>query len=206
MIGELECPHWKLGSKNHPLSRTPVIGAPQLLAVHVPGNQQSDRSECGHDAPAVRRRSGVCLRRFGVPFDFRRAGKCRSFPYDFSGRLIERVHLPLVLGQIVNRLHVAIQSGPKALVAGLADGRRDENAIAPGDWARVCDARYRRLPLDVLPARDVPLGYSALTVAVAAAGVASEGRPVSGCDRCNGCNGCDGCGGCGGATAVRQVR
>ena len=23
MIGELECPHWKAGSKNHPLSSTP---------------------------------------------------------------------------------------------------------------------------------------------------------------------------------------
>ena len=102
-----------------------------------------------------------------------------ALPQDLSGRLVQAVDLPLVRRQVVHRLHVAIQPGLEAVVAGAADRGGREHAVAPHDRARGGDAGNRRLPLDVLAARDVPLGDRALAVAVAGAAVAAERRPVA---------------------------
>ena len=100
---------------------------------------------------------------------FGHAGERRPLPHDLPGRLVEAVDLPLVLRQVVHWLHVAVESRPEGLVAGLADGGGHEDAVAPHDRARGGDAGNRRLPLDVLAGRDVPFGHRALAVAVARA-------------------------------------
>src|SRR4029079_2136965 len=114
-----------------------------------------------------------------VTFGARRAAGGRSLPQDLSGRLVQAVQLPFVRREIVNRLHVAVETGLDAVIAGAADRRRRKHAVTPHDWARVRDAGDRRLPLDVLAARGVPIGDRALSVAIAGARVAAQWRPGS---------------------------
>ena len=155
------------------------IDAPQLLAVEVPRDEHAGRSEHGDDAPAVSHRRRAGLTALGVPLRLRCRGDGGALPENLSGRLVERVDLPLMLGQVVHRLDVTVQAGPERVVAGLADRGDREHAIAPDHRARVGDAGNRRLPLDVLSARDVPLGDRALTVAVARRAVATKRGPVA---------------------------
>ena len=153
--------------------------APQFRAVVVPRDHHAGRSEHRHDTPAIGHRRRTGLAALGVAFRSGCATDGAPLPQDLSGRLIDAVDLPFVRRQIVDGLDVAVESGLEAVVAGFADRRGGEDPVAPHDRTRHRDAGNRRLPFDILAARHIPFGDRALSVAVAAAAIASERWPVA---------------------------
>src|SRR6185436_19744712 len=150
------------------------VDAPQLLAVEVPRDEHAGRSEHRDDVLPVCRWRGAGLTALRVPLRLRRAAGRGALPENLARGFVEAVDLPFVRREIVDRFHVAVQTSAERAVAGLAQRGRDEDAVTPHDRARVRDAGDRRLPLDVLAGRDVPLGDGALTVAVAVVAFAAE--------------------------------
>ena len=123
MIGELECPHCVSGSKNQPLSSTPM----SVFQSGLPSMSQAASMPIEPNIATTRRPSVtgvefawlalVCRLTFGAPLN------AVALPQDLAGRLVEAVDLPGVLREVVDRRDVAVEPGPERLVAGAADRR-----------------------------------------------------------------------------------
>ena len=143
MIGELECPHCVSGSKNQPLSMTPM----SVCQSGLPSMSHAASMPIEPNIATTRRPSvaGVELAwlDFGVPLHLRRAFESVALPQDLSRRLIEAIDFPGVLRKVVHRRDVAIEPCSERLVTGAADGRHHEHTVAPHHGARVGNAGNR---------------------------------------------------------------
>src|SRR5262249_731796 len=139
---------------------------------------QPFRAEAGDDVLAVGRRGAVGLAALPVPLDLRHALVGRPRPEDRARVAVQAKHLPGVLRRVVDGSNVAVVADADLRVLVAADGRGEEDAVAPDDGAGVAQPGDRRLPADVLPLLEVPADGRLLAVGHARAARAAERRPV----------------------------
>src|SRR5207248_684240 len=99
------------------------------------------RSERHDDALAVGDRCRGRLARFRMALRPGNPFVGDALPENFSRSLVERDDLPGVLRHILRRLDVAVETRPDSGGGIAAHRGRDEETIAPDDWARHGDAR-----------------------------------------------------------------
>src|SRR3712207_8773618 len=76
----------------------------------------------------------------------RRPPRSTLFPYTtlFRSPLVERVDLVGVLGVVLDRLDVAVEAEARLVLRPAADGRDDEDAVAPHHGRGVRESRDRK--------------------------------------------------------------
>src|SRR5262249_7446613 len=136
------------------------------------------RAEAGDDALAVGRRGAVGLAALEVPLDLRHALVGGPRPEDLARVAVQAEDLPGVFRLVVDGIDGAVVADLDLRVLVAADGRGDEDAVAPDDGAAVAQTGDRRLPADVLPLLEVPGDGRLLAVGHPRAPRAAERRPV----------------------------
>ena len=153
------------------------VALPERLAGHVEGVEPLGAEEREQVAAVGgERRGGV--RRLRVALHLRHGGQHRPLPQDLPGPLVEAVDDPAVRRVVLHRRDVAVEAGLEPRLVAVADRRRDVEAVAPDDRARVAEAGDVGLPEDVLRRGDVPFGGQRKALGDADSILAAERGPV----------------------------
>ena len=182
MIGELAVPHSVLREIVGARVEHAEILLPGGTAVHGE-SVEALRSKEGHDVAPVGEWSRVRVGRLDVSFLLRHTLVGRLGPDGFSGEPVERHHHPSLRRAILRRGACAVEPRLEGRIGAAADRRRDEDAIAPDDRARMRETRDGDFPFDVRAADSVPGAGQILAVRHARCRRAAETRPGGGCRR-----------------------
>src|SRR6266536_2286876 len=98
------------------------------------------RTEPGHDDAAIRRRRRAGVGRFDVPLVARLPFERGALPDDCARALVDRVEHPLVAGEIVRGITVAVEARLERSSRLAADRARHNLALAPDNAAGVTAA------------------------------------------------------------------
>ena len=182
MIGELAVPHSVLREIVGARIEHAEILLPGATPVHVE-SVQALRSKEGHDVSPVSEWSRVRVGRLDVSLLLRHTLVGRLGPDGFSGEPVERHHYPFLRRTILRRSACAVEPRLERRIGAAADCRRNKNAIAPDDRARMRETRDRDFPFDVRAADSVPGARQILAVRHPRCRRAAETRPGGGCCR-----------------------
>ena len=182
MIGELAVPHSVLREIVGAGVEHAEILLPGGTAVHGE-SVEALRSKEGHHVAPVGEWSRVRVGCLDVSFLLRHTLVGGLGPDGFSGEAVERHHYPLLRGTILRRGARAVEPGLEGRIGAAADRRRDEDAIAPYDRARMRETRDGDFPFDVRAADSVPGVGQILAVRHARCRRTAETRPGGGCRR-----------------------
>jgi hypothetical protein len=150
---------------------------PKKLAIHVVTVQPLRAEKCDDVFP-VRRGRRVGMARFGVSLDLGNAARRVLGPELLAGLPIKAQDLPRMFERLVDGIDVAIKPDLNFRLVFLADGRRDEDAIAPDYRRRIAQPLYRRLPQNALALLDIPFGRNRKPLAHAAGPIPPKARPI----------------------------
>src|SRR5581483_10636427 len=104
------------------------------------------RAEVSNHHAAVGRRRRVRVGGFHVALLFGRAFVGGLLPEQLAGVALKAEDAPTLHGDVVGRVALAVKPALEACIRLAADGRGDEDAVAPDDWARMREPRNRRAP------------------------------------------------------------
>ena len=113
----------------------------------------------------------------------RRTLRGGALPADGAGLLVDRVEHPAMLGAIVGRVAVAVETGLECRILPAAHRGGDEDHVAPDNRARVGETGQRRAPQHVLAGRRIPGVRQVLLLGNARRVATAERRPMAGSAR-----------------------
>ena len=104
---------------------------PDEIPVDIVTGDETDRTEDGHDVLAVRERSRVGLARFRVALGLGNTAIKLALPDDGAVTDVDCEQKPPVLGEVVHRPHVTVQSGAERVVPRAAHCGHHEHTNRP---------------------------------------------------------------------------